>query len=767
VEASTALISIAMLMYEILQTITLSLQMLERNAFLVISLCLMGLGSGGSLATWLGAKKGRSAFSTLWWSALAFGISSVAAAIASSWTLNLPLLIALGFIPYVPVGVFLSYVFKSWPERSNRSYFANLAGSGLGCIGLVWIVNGTGEVELTILVIAAIALLAASVIGAPEPGRRVWVPILLIVALAALIPFRQSLFGYRPDRGKGMGVIIDDPRIESETVWSRWGYLGRLDVLKPGNGIENFRAGGAYMRKILDKEVELRLLFASGGNWTKSIDFDGNEPYKQKFANNSPHAIPYLLSDEPEVLNIGIGGGVDVFLALFHNAKSVVGIEINPLMIEAGRTHLRSYFDDFYSDPRATIKEMDGRTYVRNTPRKFDVVSLTAVDTGELLHSNAHVLLENYLYTQEAFDEYFEVLKEDGYLYVSRPKIQLMRVMATAVSTMRRTGIAHPEEHFAILGRDESGRGPWRSVLIAKRPLTAEEKRTILSEYKHVGYLPGSVSGDKLYGPFFDAVNRGAESEHLADLSMDFSPVRDDRPFFYEFSRSAWDSVAVGLLLKVLFCVSATAAALMFLPIRSLRLNRKKDGRPWLGVMGYFAAIGAGFMLIEICLIQKLVLFLGHPSYSVTVTLFSILIFSGLGSVISRKLDTRRKTAAIVIWGPIIVAAIFYATALGDVLLRVHTDSLAVRSIAAALLLAPGSFFMGMPFPTMIGLLGGRDQILIPWAWAVNAFTSVAASVLTVLFAMRFGFTAVMYLGAAFYLVSLFFYLNRIGGSRA
>jgi len=431
-------------------------------------------------------------------------------------------------------------------------------------------------------------------------------------------------------------------------------------------------------------------------------------------------------------------------------------------MIEAGRTYLRGYFDDFYNDPRVTIKEMDGRTYVRNTSRKFDVVSLTAVDTGELLHSNAHVLVENYLYTQEAFDEYFDVLEEDGYLYVSRPKLQIMRVMTSAVSTMRRAGIENPEEHFAVIGQDQPGRGPWRSVLIAKKPLTVEEKSIILGQYKRVGYLPGSVSADESYGRFFDAVSRDTESEYLAASPINFSPVRDDRPFFYEFGRSVRDSEAVRLLLSVLLWVGVIAAALIFLPICSLRSSGRDVRRPWLGVMGYFAAIGAGFMLIEICLIQKLVLFLGHPSYSVTVTLFSILIFSGLGSVVSRKLDTRRITAAAVIWGPIIVAAIFYATALGSVLLRVHTDSLAVRSITAALLLAPGSFFMGMPFPTMIGLLGGRDQILIPWAWAVNAFTSVAASVLTVLFAMRFGFTTVMYLGAVFYLVSLLFYLARI-----
>jgi spermidine synthase len=762
VEAAVVLISIAMLMYEILQTITLSLQTLERNAFLVISLCLMGLGSGGSLATWLGAKKSHSTPSALWWSAIAFGVSSVIAAIASSWTLSLPLLIALGFIPYVPVGVFLAYIFKSWPDRSNRSYFFNLIGSGLGCIGLVWIVNGTGDAELIILVIAAVALLAAFLIGTLEPGRRVLAPVLMVIAIAALIPFRQSLFGYRPARDKGMGAIIDDSRIESEIVWSKWGYLGRLDVLKPGDGIENFRSGGDNIRTILDEGCEPRFLFASGGNWTKAVDFDGNASYRQRFANNSRHAIPYRLTDDPDVLNIGFGGGVDIFLALFHGAKSVVGVEINPLMIEAGRTYLRGYFDDFYNDPRVAIVEMDGRTYVRNASRKFDVVSLTAVDTGELLHSNAHVLLENYLYTQEAFDEYFDVLEDDGYLYVSRPKLQIMRIMASAVSTMRRSGIKNPEEHFAVIGQDKPDGGPWRSVLIAKKPLTAKEKNTILGQYKKVGYLPGSVSVDEWYKQFFDAVSSDMESEYIAALPINFSPVWDDRPFFYEFGRSVRDSEAVRLLLNVLLWVTLIAAALILLPLFGLRSNGSGVRRPWLGVMGYFAAIGAGFMFIEICLIQKLVLFLGHPSYSVTVTLFSILIFSGLGSVVSQKLDTRRMTAAFVIWGPIIVAAIFYATALGAVLLRVHTDSLAVRSITAALLLAPGSFFMGMPFPTMIGLLGDRDQILIPWAWAVNAFTSVAASVLTVLFAMQFGFTTVMYLGAVFYLVSLLFYLARI-----
>ena len=763
VEASIVLISIAMLMYEILQTITLSLQALEWNAFLVISLCLMGLGSGGSLATWLGTKKALSVSSVLWWSAMTFGISSIIFAIASSWTLSLPILIFLGFIPYVPVGVFLSYVFKTWPERSNRSYFFNLAGSGLGCVGLIWIVNGTGDAELTIFIIAAIALLAAVLVGALEPRRRMLAPVLLVIVLAALVPFRQSLFGYSPARGKGMDMIIDDSRIESEIVWSKWGYLGRLDVLKPGDGIENFLLGGSLLRTVLDQGCEPRLLFASGGNWTKAIDFKGNASYRQSFVNNSRHTIPYLLTNKPDVLNIGFGGGVDIFLALYHDAESVVGVDINPLMVEAGRTYLRGYFDDFFFDPRVTIKVMDGRTYVRNTPRNFDVVSLTAVDTGEVLHSSANVLLEYYLYTQEAFDEYFAILKEKGFVYVSRPLIDTMRIMASAVSTLRRIGAENPTEHFAILGRGEIGRGRWRSVLIGNKPLTIHEKRIIQMHYgRQLGYLPGVLSASKLYNRFFDAVNRGTESEFLANFAYNISPVWDDRPFFYEFGRGLWDSVAIRLLLKVLVGIIVIAAALIFLPLYGLRLKEDDAHRPWLVVMGYFAAIGVGFMLIEICLIQKLVLFLGHPAYSVAVTLFSILIFSGLGSIVSQKLDTKRKTVAVMIWGSIIVAAIFYATALSAVLPWLHADSLVLRSIVAALLLAPGSFFMGMPFPVMIRLLGERGQNLISWAWAVNAFTSVAASVIAVLFAMRLGFTNVMYLGAVFYLVSLFFYLMRI-----
>jgi spermidine synthase len=766
-EASIFFLSAAMLMYEILQTITLSLQTMERNAFLVVSLCLLGLGGGGSLATWLGNRRTLSPLRTLWWSALLFSVTLVIAALASSWTVDLTKLIVLGVIPYVFVGVYLAILFKSWPERANRSYFWNLIGSGVGCLGLVWILNGTGDASLTIFVVAGISLSATVLIGLSLSPRRWVVPVICAVILIALVPIRARVFGFLPAPDKGMGRIVNDARIESQIVWSKWGYLGRLDVLKPGKGIENFQFGGDSVQRLLDEDCDVRYLFASGGNWTKAVDFRRNERQRRVFVRKSRNSAPYLLTKEPDVLNIGFGGGVDIFLALEHGARSVVGVDINPLMVEAGKT-LKGYFNDFYDDPRVIIEEMDGRTYVRTTANKFDIVTLTAVDTGALLHSNAHVLLENYLYTHEAFEEYLRILRENGLVYVARPFYQMMRTVVTAVSALRRIGVDHPEEHFAIIGKGVVGRGTWRSVVVSRQPLAEEQKQILLDRYSSVvGYVSGYEKNEAFYQNFFEAVRQGRERDFVAEASFDFSPVWDNRPFFYEFDRGLVNSFAGQVLLRILLWVTSVAAVLILVPMFFVGSIGKGAARRIIGVAGYFGAIGAGFMFIEICLIQKLVLFLGHPAYSVTVTLFSILIFSGLGSMFARRLSPNRKRTAAFIWLPILAAAVFYALGLGAALPKVPSDSLWFRVIVVAIYLAPGSFFMGMPFPTMIGLMRGQDEVLIPWAWAINAFTSVAASVLTVLFAMRYGFTMVMYLGAAFYVVALLFYLQRIATSKA
>lgn len=762
IEIAIVLISIAMLMFQILQTITMSLQALEKNAFLVISLCLMGLGGGGAIATLMGKRQQESPQKVLWWAALGFGVTMVISMFFSSRTLSLSGLILLGVAPYVFVGIFLSFIFRSWARQANRLYFLNLVGSGAGCLALIWVMKLTGDVPLALFFVSALTLGAAACIALAYSNRGFIVPIAIVVVLIALAPFREGLFPFRPAKLKGMGLIMDNPRITSDVTWSKWGYLGRLDIVQPGEGIEHFRLGGQSVARLLDDGCDVQFLFASGGNWTKAIDFKGKENVRRRFVRTTRHSLAYILAPKPKVLNIGFGGGIDIFLALQHDAESVVGVDINPLMIEGGRDHLAGYFEDFYNDPRVSIVMMDGRAYVRGTDKKFNVVSLTAVDTGELLHQNAHVLLENYLYTQEAFDDYLSILEDDGFLYVSRPFTQITRAIATGIASLRRIGIDDPEKHFAVLGRGEIGRGRWRSVLVSKKPLTPKQIARIDRQYaQHVGYLPGQTGHDKDFEALFGAVKRDDEEAYLASLNNDYTPVYDDRPFFYDFSRTMSGSPAVSLLTRVFIWVMSIAAVLILVPMIAVGVRGNLMGGKLFGVMGYFSAIGAGFMFIEIFLIQKLVLFLGHPSYSVTVTLFSILIFSGLGSMFARRFDVSSPRTAGMIWLPILLGVLFYALLLGPILSLVP-NSIVVRIIAATILLAPVSFFMGMPFPTMIRQLGAGDDVLIPWAWAINAFTSVATSVLSVLFATQVGFSVVLYLGGLFYVAALFFFLMRI-----
>jgi spermidine synthase len=762
IDLSIVSISTAMLMFEILQTVLLSFQTIERNAFLVVSMCLLGLGGGGSIATVLGRRVHATPVVLLWWNALGFSVTLVAMTFVSSWTTDLRKLIAFGVFPYLFVGIFLALVFRTWPEAANRSYFLNLVGSGIGCLALIGLMDLTGDGPLAVLLIAGLALFSAALIASTRTMR--WATLAVLSILLALVPWRARLYGFSPAPLKGIAFITNNPEISSEITWSRWGYLGRLDVLRPGEGIERFHLGGREARRLLDEGVDVRYLFASGGNWTKAIDFRDKIEFKNSYVRESKHSLAYLLTSSPKVLNIGFGGGIDIFLALQHGARSVVGVDINPLMVRAGREAMAGYYDDFYNDDRVTIEVMDGRTYVRNTPESFDVVSLTAVDTGELLHSNALVLLENYLYTLEAFDDYLRVLSDEGFLYVSRPHIQTMRTIATAVATLRRMGIEKPQDHFAVLGRGEVRRGRWRNVLVGKSPLTTEQIERVWERYGEnlVAYLPGHQNNDPVYGEYFEAVARGREVEYVAREPEDFSPVHDDRPFFYQFGRSLPDSAAGQALLSILRWVSIIAATLIVLPMLFVPLPKGAPGRRLIGLLGYFAAIGLGFMFVEIVLIQKLVLFLGHPAYSISVTLFTILVFSGLGSIYARRFDVRSYRTALLIWGPIILATLFYALGLELILAQSHTSSLSLRFVLVTSLLAPGSFFMGMPFPTMMRMMQGKEEMLIPWAWAINAFTSVAASTLAVFLAMQTGFSIVLLLGTAAYLLSLLFFAGRL-----
>jgi len=734
--------SLAMLSFEILQTMTMSLRALESGAFFVIALCLLGLGAGGTITVGI-ARLGKPAPNiVLRNSAIGFSVSVLGGGLLAQHTASLWSFALIGVIPFLFVGVFLSFAFQTFPGRINRLYFFDLLGSAIGCVAAIALVSYFASASSVLLFVAVLALLAACLVT----RRSRLLPICVLIAVVMLSPWASDVLEYEPSRDKGLGKLLAEPRAEAEITWSKWGYLGRLDVVKLGRGAEHFPYGGAHSALMISEGVDVRFLFASGGNWTRALDFRGRVDLIPKFVRHNRNSLAYLLTERPDVLNIGFGGGIDPFLAIQHDAASITAVDINPLMIEADKRHLKGFYEGALDDPRVSIELMDGRAFVRSTQKQFDVISLTAVDTGEALHQNAHVVLESYLYTMEAFDDYFSVLRPEGFLYFVRPRMQTMRLLRTGVDALRRRGVRNPARHIVVL--PSVGHNAWTNVLISMSPLTATQRERITGRYTNAVYHPPSTSsGDRLFEQFLRVVAQKRDNGFQPFRGFDVTPIVDDRPLFYDFGVGILDSYATKTIAKALLYALIIALLLILLPAWWLRRNSEGKG-PLARAGVYFASIGVGFMFIEIGVIQKLVLFLGHPTYSVTVTLFSVLLFSGIGSLCANRWSVVNAGGSLLVWVGVLCGALFYAFGLDYVLGNV---AISMRIPIVVLLLAPASFFMGMPFPIMLREMDKRGNGLIPFGWAINAFASVIASIVSVLAAIHIGFTAVIVLGGAMY----------------
>ena len=368
----------------------------------------------------------------------------------------------------------------------------------MGCLAVVELFKLTGEAGTLILTIALISIAGAA-----------------LLAVAARRAGQLGASGLAVSLAVAAGTVAlfpVYPAIEKRLDWSRWGYLGRLDAVIPGRGIERFIYGGDIGRWLANG-ADFRFLFASGDNWSYVIDFRGIEEFKQRFVREAVASSPYHLVRNSRVLSIGVGGSVDIFLALQCGARSVTGIEINPLMITAFKDVYGGFWAGSSRDPRVTIQELDGRTFVNDGGGDpFDVITLTAVDTGAALAAGGMVLSENYLYTREAFDQYFGRLTSDGVLFILRPRRQLLRAIVTAGASLRGLGAKSLERHFAVIGR-----GEWLGALISRSPMTPERlagitERTKAGYYSGaIQYLPGMVGsglGSLVAGRCKTGVNR-------------------------------------------------------------------------------------------------------------------------------------------------------------------------------------------------------------------------------------------------------------------
>jgi spermidine synthase len=769
--AGLALTSFSALLLELALTRLFSVVLFYHFAFLAISIALLGLGAGGVFAYLLKARLSGTGTRTL--AARLCMANSVVVlvvleivlharvALQVSWANfgRLTTLYLAAAVPFFLTGLLFAVVFAREARRIPRLYGADLCGGALACLAVVPLLNWVGGPN--VVLVAGTTMAAAGAIWAGSRALRRNAGV-LVLALAVLIGANYS--GRLIDVVYAKGMFRDPAWVE----FARWNALSRVEVDRQGQA----------KAIVIDADASTYILNADVAQWH-------NTEWEDDLM-SAPPALANVLRPKGEFAIIGPGGGVDVLRAVANGSPSVTGIEINPIIATTiMRGRYADYAQHLYDRPDVHIHVTDGRSFLRSTPQHFDVVQMTLVDTWASTAAGAFALSENNLYTVEAFREYFDHLKPDGMIAITRWEFrhprEALRVVAVAMEALHRLGVANPARNFIVASQGPLNEDGISVVVLAKKtPFTPAEEAAVnnhLDDFPQLSplYLPS----DPGQNPFSDLIASNDPYGFARGYAYNVAPVTDNAPFFFftlkpeqilgeKGLRSGIDwKVNLGVLVLLLVLVISLVAVLAFL-VLPLILRSKLRGRnarqsplPLL----YFVAVGLGYIMVEIAFIQRFVLFLGHPTYALTVVIFLLMLSSGAGSLFSRLWLPRTSLG----WVPLVLVVV---TILADVLFLPGRLAALVgldfgyRLLVSAVLLIPLGFVMGMPFPTGLRALAalpapefpageGASDNSVEWAWAMNAAASVLGSVLAMVIAIQFGLTVTLTCGAAAYLIAL------------
>ena len=756
---AVALTTAATLLLELSLTRIFSVVFYYHFAFLAISIALFGLGVGGVLsyvvAGWSGNLHRKLGTLSLLNAALVLvSVLVVLTRGATVTILDFALIYFTAALPFLGSGIIVSLAISSTIERVDKVYFFDLLGAAVGCfalVGLLETVGGPNTVVAVSILFAAAGAIWFSIAGM-RAGRIASVALGLLFAIVVVANMKYHFLEVTYAKGQ---------RLVAGESW--WNSISRI-----GLGKDPY---GGYSGDMIFIDADASTAIAR-------FDFNHLSPDDLRDLLHQGPGLPYNLRPGAKTLIIGPGGGWDVSRALASGSHDVTGVEINPII---ANTIMRKKFPQLsnylYLRPDVHIFVEDGRSFVRRNDDKFQVIQATLVDTWASTAAGAFALSENNLYTTDAFHDYFSHLTDDGVLTFTRwgfePPRESLRLLSLASVALRGMGEQDPARHI-IVGRANaagiSGWGATDTVMFSRKPFTAadiEHARTAIAEaHMAAVYLPGDPPANE-FGQLLLAKDTAAFER---DYTFNITPVNDNRPFFFYTvqprdvesfilstgGKSADKKVNLAVLnLFYAMAVSIVAVAIILILPPIVLGTRLPTDRSVRSFLAYFLAIGAGYILVEVALIQKFVLFLGHPTYALTVVIFSMLVSSGAGSFASRTLvkdEPRRLLVALAIAAALVA---LLAVVAQPILSAGVGLPLAVKMFATVLLIAPAGIVMGLPFPTGLRMLEKRHAPSVRWAWSLNAAASVLGSVGALVLALYLGLVGTLLIGGALYLVAL------------
>jgi spermidine synthase len=755
--AGIALGSFSALLLELALTRLFSVVLFYHFAFLAISIALLGLGAGGVFAFL--AKRWLARFDTrtlMAW--LSVGNAAVIPVVLGT-ILHVPVSLELSWvnfsrltamylvaaIPFLLTGIAFSVIFARECSRITRMYGADLCGGAAACLAVVPLLNWLGGPN-AILFAGFVSAVTALVWTNPGNAKKLGsgIAVLLMVVIGA------NHSGRLIDVVYAKGVFRDSSWVE----FARWNAISRVEVDRQG----------AAKAVVIDADASTYIMNADLNHW------QGTEWEKNLMS--APPALANVLRPHGDYAIIGPGGGVDVLRAVANGAHDVTGIEINPIIADTiMRGRYAEYSNHLYQRPDVHIHVTDGRSFVRNSKQSYDVVQMTLVDTWASTAAGAFALSENSLYTEDAFQEYFEHLKPDGLIAITRWEFrqprEALRVVSVAMDALHKLGVQNPAANFIVVSEgDPNEDGIPVAVLAKKSAFTADEEAAVRRHLDRYGalspvYLPSQAGSN----PFSALIASNDPFAFARNYEFNVAPVNDNAPFFFftlklgqvlhhEGQREGIDwKVNLGVAVLGMVLIISVAAVVLFL-IVPLVLGTGGARGSATGLL-YFVAVGLGFIMVEIAFIQRFVLFLGHPTYALTVVVFLLLLSSGAGSLLSRRWlrETQRAWLPLLV---IVAVLLLYVCVLPVILNTLVGLPFVIKLAVCGVLLIPLGLAMGMPFPTGLrALAGARNQdSSIEWAWAMNAASSVLGSVLAMVIAIQFGLNVTLACGAVAYLIS-------------
>ncbi len=805
--AGLFLVTLATLTYQLLLTRTFSVTMYYHFAFVAISVTMFGMAAG-ALIVFL---RPRVFVIERTHRHLAAAAAVFAMAIVLSYLTHLAIpfvldpslvtIYAIAFtylalsIPFIASGIVVSLALTRFPSQVSALYAADLAGAALGCLIVGPILRFT-DAPTAVLATAALAAIAAVCFAAthrappdsrPElhagrPGRHAAAEVggwrLPPYALAVALALAALAHGAAARHNAGwLRLVWVKGQYEARPLVEKWNSFSRVRVI--GDPNRSSRPSGWGLSSTLPADRRARELHLDIDSYagTELTAFHGDPSEVEHLKYDVTNVVHYLRPGS-RVLVVGTGGGRDVLSALAFGQAGVTGVEINEGILDLVNRRFGDFTGHLDRDPRVRFVNDEARSYIARSPDRADIIQISLIDTWAATASGAFVLTENSLYTVEAWRNFLEHLAPRGILsvsrwyYADRPG-EVYRMASLASTTLMQMGVSRPGDHYAIVRARPAGAANAPdgigTMLVSRDPLTSADLDALDAVAARLRFdvvQSPRHSADDTFAALADAARLPGA---IAANELNIAAPTDDTPFFFHmlrlrdvFDTTRWrdqgivrfNMTAVGVLGVLLVTVVALTGVCIVLP---WILAGSKDPALHRGARShllFFAAIGFGFMLVEISQVQRLAIFLGHPVYSLSVVLFSLLLASGAGSFSTAGAANRPRAARLRI--VLLLAVLIVFGALTPTAIRHYAGgSTPLRIAVSVAILVPLGFFMGMAFPIGMARAMREKPSLAPWLWGINGAASVCASVLAVVIALAAGISAAFWVGAACYAIAL------------